>query len=29
MNGIHVIDKYGAKKYLSYFLIHIYTHKVA
>ena len=24
MNGIHVIDKYGAKRYLSYFLIHIY-----
>ena len=22
MNGIHVIDKYGAKRYLSYFLIH-------
>ena len=25
MNGIHVIDKYGAKRYLLYFLIHIYT----
>ena len=23
MKGIHVIDKYGAKKYFSYFLIHI------
>ena len=23
MNGVHVIDKYGAKRYLSYFLIHI------
>ena len=25
MKGIHVIDKYSAKRYLSYFLIHIWA----